>query len=109
MSNWNKLTPIKGGYGGCLNCGYQYDVAPMNMMIAVGFGEATVIKDNEVIYSEPLSEADEFWTTQDAENIAKHDPDHDWRIRLNAPLSMREYQRHGNNEWVLVRKGQGFA
>lgn len=110
MSNWTKLPPIKGGYGGCLNCGYVYDVAPEGMLIAVGFGEAVVKKDGAIVYDENCCEDEQdFWTLEDAENAAKEDPDHDWRILLDAPLSMREYQRQGENEWVLVNKGIGFA
>lgn len=109
MSKWEKLKPIKGGPGGCGMCGYQYDVAPMNMLIAVGFGVANVKKDGVIIYDENCVEDENFWTVQDAENEAKKDPDHDWRILLDAPLSMREYQRQGENRWVLVRKGMGFA
>lgn len=110
---WEKLKPIKGGFGGCLHCGYQYDVAPMDMLIAVGFGMAAVKKDGKYIYNE-MDLADdapetEYWTTQDAENEALKDPDHDWRIILDAPLSMREYQRQDTGKWVLVKKGRGFA
>ena len=74
---------------------------------------AVVKKDGEIIYDE-MDLADdtadtEYWTTQDAENEALKDPDHDWRIILDAPLSMREYQRQDEGKWVLVKKGPGFA
>lgn len=110
--SWTKLKPIKGGFGGCLNCGYQYDVAPLDMIIAVGFGTAIVTKNGMVIYNE-LDEChdnwDNAWTVTKAEEEALRDPDNDWRIVLEAPLSMRVYQRHEKNTWVLVKKGMGFA
>lgn len=109
MSKWEKLQPIEGGPGGCLTCGYQHSIAPMDMVIAVGFGIANVTKDGVVIYDENSVKNEKFWTVKDAENRAKKDPDHDWRIFLDAPLSMREYQRQGENLWVLVEKGEGFA
>src|SRR5665648_985571 len=102
-----KLEPIKGGHGGCLCCGYQHEVLPMDKLIAVGFGIATVTKDEEVIYDE--NSGCELWMTLEAEDFAKVDPDHDWRIHLVAPLSERHYQRQGECHWVLYEKGQGFA
>jgi hypothetical protein len=105
---FTKLEPIKGGHGGCLNCGYQYEVLPMNALIAVGFGDATVTKNDEIIYDE-MTAGENLWTCQDAENAARQDPDNDWRIHLVAPLSERHYQRQGKNQWVLYDKGPGFA
>ena len=102
-----KLEPIKGGRGGCLCCGYQYDILPMHTLIAVGFGIATVTRDNELIYDE--NAGGELWTTLEAEDFAKEDTEHDWRIHLIAPLSERHYQRQGDNHWALYEKGQGFA
>lgn len=110
MSEWKKEKPIKGGFGGCLHCGYQYDVAPDDMLIGVGFGTATVTKNNKIIYDEnSLKNEDEMWTLEDAEKEALKDEDNDWRIHLVAPLSERHYQRQGKNHWVLYEKGQGFA
>lgn len=104
------MKPIEGGYGGCLNCGYQYDVLPMKKIIAVGFGYDAVTKNGKEVYNEQEHEDDEsYWTTQDAEDLAKQEPDNDYRIHLVAPLSERHYQRQGDNNWVLYEKGQGFA
>lgn len=105
--SFNKLKPIEGSHGGCLCCGYQHEVLPMDKLIAVGFGIATVTKDEEVIYDE--NSGCELWMTLEAEDFAKEEPDHDWRIHLVAPLSECHYQRQGDNQWVLYEKGQGFA
>jgi hypothetical protein len=107
--SYEKMEPIKGGSGSCLNCGYQYDVLPMDTIIAVGFGYATVTKNNEEIYNEINVEDENYWTVQDAEDEATKDPDNDWRIHLVAPLSERHYQRQGEKHWVLYKKGMGFA
>lgn len=105
---WKKEQPIKGHIRGCA-FNPVYDVAPMGMLIAVGFGEAKVKKDNETVYNElHIDDPDEFWTTQDAENVAAKDPDHDWRIVLYAPLYGRTFQRQ-DGEWVLIEENQGFA
>lgn len=108
---YEKMKPIKGVPGGCLHCGYQHEVLPMDAIIAVGFGYAAVTKNGEEIYSEPMHEIDdtECWTVQQAEDLARQDPDADWRIHLVGPLSERHYQRQGENHWVLYEKGPGFA
>jgi hypothetical protein len=82
----------------------------MNMRIAVGFGEASVRRDGEIVWMEdPQSEFKHCWTVMKAENLDRKDPNHDWRITLNAPMSGRTYQRHAKNQWVLVAKNNGFA
>ena len=109
---YKKMEPIKGGLGGCLHCGYQHDLLPLESIIAVGFGYASVTKNGKEVYSEQKSCRDNWdnaWTCQMAENEAKKDPDNDWRIHLEAPLSERHYQRQGENQWVLYEKGIGFA
>lgn len=111
---WEKLKPIEGGLGGCLHCGYQHDVLPMDAIIAVGFGSATLTKGKELIYDESghgkeHEDAEGWMTAAKAEELAAADPDHDWRIGLVAPLSERHYQRQGDAHWVLYEKGEGFA
>jgi hypothetical protein len=105
--SYKKLKPIEGGTGGCGNCGYQHNILPMDSLIAVGFGYAAVTKNGQEIYRE--TEEGSIWNTQNAENEARKDPDNDWRIHLEAPLSERHYQRQGKNHWALYKKGIGFA
>lgn len=82
-------------------------VAPLDMIIAVGFGTAQVIKGDKVIFRESNNDED-FHCLQEFEHMAQIDPDHDWRILLDAPLQMREYQRQ-ENRWVVIDVGPGFA
>lgn len=106
------LPAIEGGTGGCLHCGAQHAVLPMDALIAVGFGDASVTRNGELVYSEPRADDDgfaTFWEASDAEKAAAADPDHDWRVHLVAPLSERHYQRQGPEHWVLYEKGEGFA
>lgn len=111
MSAWTKLEPLtEKPHAGCLHCGPKPKVAPMEMIIAVGFGDATVKKDGELIYQEDMhDDSGEFRTLAEFEAMAKADPDHDWRVHLFAPLSEAEWQRHGDGQWVMVRQGIGFA
>lgn len=124
---WERLPPIKPKIHGCLHAPMQEELE-MDEIIAVGFGDAHVEKDGEIVYREPtqaeIDEADEadyfegnidihkkslFWSVQDAENEAAKDPDHDWRIVLYAPLRGRTFQRHGKDKWVLIEENMGFA
>lgn len=114
MVTWTKLPALTsesaGLRSGCLHCGPIAVTADMNMVIAVGFGSATVTRGAETVYSEQdLDDEQGMWTVQDAEDAALLNPDHDWRIRLHGPLSSAEYQRHGADTWVLVARGEGFA
>lgn len=110
--NWTKLAPVEATLCGCLNCARRYETAPLDMMIAVGFGMAVVKKNKEVIYDEMSSCPDNWdnaWYVKDAEEVAKKDPDNDWRIVMHGPLHGETYQRQGEDEWVLVETNIGFA
>jgi hypothetical protein len=100
------LPGIEGGAGGCLHCGFQHAVLPMEAVVAVGFGSAWLSRDGEMVREE---RGDDFITAGEAEALAAADPDRDWRIHLIAPLSERHYQRQGEAHWVLYEKGPGFA
>lgn len=110
-SKWEKLPPIKGSIV-CLTCGYgSHDILSMDALLGVGFGDCSVTKDGQQVYSEYNDGRDigDLWKGADAEVKAAEDPDHDWRIHFFAPLYEAEYQRQGDKHWVLVRKGEGFA
>ena len=111
MSTWKKEPMWESKiFQGCLNCPPVARIATMDMVIAVGFGDAHVSRDGENVYTEPCS-----WSTEDLrtlsefEAMAAADPDHDWRVIMNAPLRNREYQRHDTGTWVLIDSGMGFA
>jgi hypothetical protein len=107
---------------GCLVCdsaGAKPLTFPMDGLIAVGFGFAACTKDGQPVLEEPQERFDdsgepideelEYPTGADAEKLAAADPDHDWRIQLEGPLSGRTYQRQGEANWVLVAQNEGFA
>lgn len=82
-------------------------IAPMDMVIGVGFGFASVSKDGNIVYQE--TEDKKHWTVADAEKRAVRSPDHDWRITLAAPLRDAVWQRHSEGQWVMIQSGRGFA
>jgi hypothetical protein len=110
-TTWTKLPAIEGNYGGCLNCGPRPSFFPADALIAVGFGYAALHRDGETVYTEPNEPENEesYMTGAQAEAMAAADPDHDWRIVLDGPLSGRTYQRHDAGQWALVEQNMGFA
>lgn len=108
--SWTKLPAIEGKFGGCLNCGVRPSFFPADGEIGVGFGYAALQKNSAVVWSEDeVWESGKYMTGAEAEALAAQDPDHDWRIVLEGPLSGRTYQRHAPGEWALVEQNPGFA
>jgi len=109
--SFEKLPAVEGSLA-CLTCGCgaRSDLE-MDRGIAVGFGSAGYSRDGVELWNEQEinNEEDDAHTVGYVESIAKLQPDHDWRIYFYAPLYEAEYQRQGNDLWVLVRKGMGFA
>lgn len=78
---------------------------PMNAVCCTGFGYVDVTKDGDRIWSGD----DDHVLVRRFEKRAMADPDHDWRIHFEGPLSSATYQRTGPAEWVLIETGLGFA
>lgn len=109
-TKWKRLPAIEGRHGGCLNCGVRPSFFPADAVIAVGFGYAALHKDGEEVWAEPVDCDDEnLLSGAQAEQMALADPEHDWRIVMESPLSGRTYQRHGPGSWALVEQNRGFA
>ncbi len=109
MSKWKVLPPHEGPiHQGCLNCPPVERVAPLNMLVAVGFGYAAVLRGSREVFREGPDDT-EYHTLVEFEEMAKADPEHSWRVILDAPLCYREYQRQGDGNWVLIKSGMGFA
>lgn len=123
---WNKLPLYEGKIvQGCLSCLPVQKIAPMGMLVGVGFGVAQVTRGHDLIFSEGRDidhnvywpglrevvspEQEGFPSVEDIEKLAVDDPDHDWRIELSAPLRGRTYQRHASDKWVLIESNRGFA
>jgi len=103
---WERCEPLEGQIKGCIH-NYLEAYLPMDRELTVGFGEVSVIRDGEGVWRSVAYPAEK--TAADMEEKAAADPDHDWRIRFNAPLSEAIYQRHGKAKWMLIAVGDGFA
>jgi len=108
---WEKLPAIEGKFGGCLCCGVRASFLPPDYEIAVGFGYAALVVDGLEVWREMDADrsGEPYMTGAQAEELAAADPDHDWRIILEGPLSGRTYQRHSAGHWALIEQNMGFA
>lgn len=104
---WFKPPLEHAPHSGCLNCGSKPLRVKLNVRLHAGFGMTALKRDGE--YVESYFEYEKCPTFQRFENVARKDPDHDWQVLVDGPLSDVTYQRHGQNEWVAVAKGMGFA
>jgi hypothetical protein len=102
--SWVKQKPIEG-FRHCGKCSPRYNLMPLSESLSIGFGEVTVTKDDEVIWSGDDSKV----LLRKFEHLAKKDPDHDYRVNICGPMYECEYQRHGDVEWALISRGEGFA
>lgn len=113
-ATWKKL-PFVGEMRGnpCLQCPDPRAELPPYSVVAVGFGDAHLERDGEVLWDENRDGEGLDWgdmmTCAKAEEMAAADPDHDWRIVKHGPLHGETYQRHGKGRWVCVEQNQGFA
>lgn len=102
---WKKRPPIGHVPNGCLNCPSKPPTLSLRRLLAVGFGMVRLTRCGQEIWSGD----DEHATIQRAENLARKDPRHDWRLEFQAPMWSGVWQRQGKNRWVAIRKGVGFA
>ena len=109
----SKKKPIKEKdlHKGCMNCSTASLKAPMEMMIAVGFGAAYVTKEGKQIYDgeSDLQDNGIAKTVAEIEKMAELEPDADWRIIKEGPLHGETYQRQGKENWVCIESNKGFA
>lgn len=104
------LPAIKGGVSGCVNCGYTDDILPLDTRLYSGFGGWVISKNGFQFFRENAnSEYDNSKPLSNIELIAKKEPNSDWRAHLDLPMRSATYQRQGDNKWILVERGEGFA
>lgn len=109
MPRWKAKPKYEGViHQGCLNCPPVQEIAPLDTLVAVGFGCAMVTCGEKVVFME-RPDSDDFHYLSEFEEMAKLDPNHSWQLTLEAPLRGRTYQRQGEGRWVLIDSNQGFA
>ena len=104
------MPAIEGGQPSpCLCCGPRRGHLCNYSRISVGFGVAALTRDGEYQWMESGHKWDDCMTVEAAEELAACEPCRDWRIILHGPLRGGTYQRHGEMQWVLIEKNNGFA
>lgn len=86
--SWRRLTAVED------------NPAPPWMPVVCEGGRAVVTMDGEVVYDPPpaLEYGANAWKVEDVEAAARHEPDHDWQIRVCGDV----YQRQ-DGVWQLVQ------
>ena len=65
---WIKLKAIESTIVGCVSCGPKPKLFPPTSIIAVGFGSATLLKGNELVWDEQQGDAtNKYMTGAEAE------------------------------------------
>ncbi len=99
---------------GCLICGSLSIRMSLKFKIVQGFGGAYIQKNGKSFYNpETWDGTNEGWKKQKTlmwvENRARKSPRADWRLIIFEPLYDAVYQRQGKSNWVMIKKGMGFA
>ena len=111
---FTKLKPLaEPPRSGCLNCGSKPAKLPMNWLL-IFYGGCSLLKNGKTVWAMPFGHGEEEyekkpWTLLKLENMAKKDPNNDYRLSISTPLWGGEWQRQGVKEWVAVKKDMGFA
>lgn len=106
--SWTKLPALeRPTHHGCANCPPKPVRLSLHGYYHPGFGLLTVTRDGEDVICDIHGDIPR--PAMRAENAARKDPDHDWRLRVDGPLNGAVYQRHGQSEWVMVESLRGFA
>jgi len=95
-------------YIGCLVCSTATDSITMRRRVA--HDSDTITRDGVMVYVGDIDDkCAECPTLMRFENMARKDPDHDWRYEHYTDMHGEIFQRHGRNEWVLIESNQGWA
>lgn len=114
---------IEGGQNPCNCCPPIPTQAPLDKIMAVGFGcaqatcDGVLVADGEgcgskgpyFIRDGKPEHIEDYITFGDIEEMAKLDPDHDWQITMHGPLHGETYQRQGDGVWLCIERNEGFA
>lgn len=96
----------------CACCSNNKNKLNMRSELSVGFGDVVVTIDGVTVWNQgsiSFSDEDNIWTVYDAEFRARQSNAKDARIEFIGPLWGGTYQRHGENNWVLIEQNMGFA
>ena len=95
---------------GCLTCSSAAVKASLKTPITA-YGEAYITKDGKMVYDGGSFRWEEIKekTLQTFENMARKEPNADWRFVRYTALHGETFQRQGNNNWVCVKSNKGFA
>lgn len=96
--------------GGCLHCGGNEDVLPLDTVLYNGFGGYKVQLNGKTIYQGGCNDDwGSFKKLSDIEEIVAKESKGKWCVILNNPLRGATWTRNKKGLWVLTETNLGFA
>jgi hypothetical protein len=103
---WQPIDVGSSHMGGCLNCGPRPGILRYKDDPSPGFGTVAIIRDGEVVASTCRGAATLIRRWRGA---ARVQPNHEWVVEVDGPLSGTRYTRQPNGRWMATHKSMGFA
>lgn len=83
------------------------ELADLEMPIAVGFGYANILKNDEIIFREQ-DDKENIRYLKEFDERAENEPGV-WQCVLEAPLWNATWKRIAKGQWECIESGIGFA
>ena len=105
---WKPIEPTATAVGStCLNCpprprrlNWRYNPHP-------GFGVVSLLRDGVFVASSQEKRC--LWTMRLWREMANADPEHEWAIQIESPMTGVRYTRQSDHEWIATHRNPGFA
>lgn len=82
--------------------------ANLGMLVAIGFGQAGIYKNGLEIYREDPDD-ESYGYLSEFEEMAKLEPEAEWKCVIYGPLWGATWLRVGDNLWEQIESNRGFA
>lgn len=103
------LPPLKAQIRGCMNCGYTTEKMPLRYrMENYHFDSDSVFHDDKMVFNTFNLKDGKAVRLQRFENHARK-LGGDWQLHIDRAMRNAVYQRQGEDNWVLVKVGNGFV
>jgi len=101
---WQPITLDNAVRSTCLNCPPKPSMMPR--WLDPGFGFVELLCDGKPIAG---GERASVRTIVKWRGMAHADPDHEWCVEYEAPMTAVRYTRQPNGRWIATHRGMGFA
>lgn len=103
---WQPIGTGNAVHSSCLNCPPKPGVLRYRDDPTPGFGMVGIFRDGETVAG-TCGEAATLIRRWRGE--AHRDPDHEWVIEIDGPMSGVRYTRQPTGKWLTTHRSRGFA